>query len=117
MREIKNPRQIKGEMTRRWFSDAALDLIVWLDYNNDIAAFQLCYDKPFAEHALSWHRDEGFLHDRVDDGEGNPGTYKGTPILLPDGEFDQKAIAEKFRQAAKTIDSGTADFIYKKLQE
>lgn len=104
-------------MPRRWFSDDAMDLIVWLDENDNIAAFQLCYDKPFAEHALSWRKDSGFMHNRVDDGEGRPGSHKGTPILVPDGGFNLKAIAEKFRQLAQDIDSRTAEFVIQKLQE
>ena len=116
LREIKSPRQIKDEMQRRWYSDDAMDLIVWLDEADNIAAFQLCYDKPFAEHALSWREDSGFYHNRVDDGEGRPGSHKGTPILVPDGEFSLKAIAEKFRKAAAEIDSGTANFIIEKLR-
>lgn len=116
LQEIKKPRQIKDEMPRRWFSDDAMDLIVWFDDDNTIAAFQLCYDKPFAEHALSWRRDAGFTHNRVDDGEGKPGSHKGTPILVPDGEFNLQAIAEKFREHAREIDSATAEFIIQKLR-
>ena len=117
LREINNPRQIKDEMPRRWFSDDAMDLIVWLDENDNIAAFQLCYDKPFAEHALSWAKDSGFMHNRVDDGEGRPDSHNSTPILVPDGEVNLKTIAEKFRKLAMDIDSGTADFVIQKLRE
>ena len=116
LHEIKEIRQIPDEKARRWFNDDTMDLIVWLDDNNDIDSFQLCYDKPFAEHALTWRKKSGFLHNRVDDGEGKPGSHKGTPILVPDGEFNLQAIADKFRQAAREIDDDVAKFVYLKLQ-
>jgi len=117
LQEIKNPRQIKDELPRRWFSDDTMDLIVWLDADNEIASFQLCYDKPFAEHALTWRKESGFLHNRVDAGEDKSGSHKGTPILVPDGEFNLNTIAEKFRQLALQIDNTIADFVILKLLE
>lgn len=117
LREIKDTRQVPGETPRRWFTDEATDLIVWFDANDAITGFQLCYDKPFAEHALTWRQDTGFLHDRVDDGEGKPGSYKGTPILVPDGQFNPAYITEKFSRAAQLLDKRIVDFILRKLQE
>ena len=117
LHEITETRQIPDEKPRRWFNDDTMDLIVWLDDNNDIDSFQLCYDKPFAEHALTWRKGSGFMHNRVDDGEGNPGSHKGTPILVPDGEFNLQTIAEKFRQAAPEIDDRVAEFVYQTLRD
>ena len=117
LREIKDTRQIQGETPRRWFTDKAMDLIVWFDDNDAITGFQLCYDKPFAEHALTWRQDAGFLHNRVDDGEGKPGSHKGTPILVPDGQFNLAEIREKFSRAAQLLDGGIVEFILHKLQD
>lgn len=116
LHEIRETRQIAEEKPRRWFTDETMDLIVWQDEDNGIDGFQLCYDKPFAEHALTWRKDSGFLHNRVDDGEDRPGSHKGPPILVPDGKFNLLAIAEKFRQAAREIDHGVAEFVYQKLR-
>ncbi|OGT81449.1 MAG: hypothetical protein A3J35_01240 [Gammaproteobacteria bacterium RIFCSPLOWO2_02_FULL_52_10] len=115
--EIKKTRRIKDELPRRWFADETMDLIVWHDKHNKILGFQLCYDKPVAEHALSWWHDTGFTHRRVDDGEGKPGSHKGAPILIPDGEFNLNQIADNFKAAAAAIDSKIADFVYRKLTE
>ena len=115
--EIKKTRRIKDELPRRWFADENMDLIVWHDKHNKILGFQLCYDKPVAEHALSWWHDTGFTHRRVDDGEGKPGSHKGAPILIPDGEFNLNQIADNFKAAAAAIDSKIADFVYRKLTE
>jgi hypothetical protein len=115
LREIKKTRRAREEMPRRWFADESMDLIVWLDRHGGVAGFQLCYDKPAAEHALSWWEGRGYAHNRVDDGEGRPGSYKGTPILVADGAFDIRDIAEKFRAAAAEIDPRIAEFVYRKL--
>ena len=116
LHEITETRQIHDERPRRWFSDASMDLIVWFNPDNDIASFQLCYDKPFAEHALTWRKESGFLHNRVDDGEAKPGSPKGTPILVPDGEFNLNAIADKFMELAREIDTTITDFVVQKLR-
>lgn len=117
LKEVRKTRQIKDEMPRRWFTDNAMDLIVWFGDDNKIAAFQLCYDKPFAEHALSWRPGSGFTHNRVDDGEGKPGGHKGTPLLVPDGEFNLMKIAEKFKSSSAEIDNDIAEFIYNQLNK
>ena len=115
LQEIKKTRRAQDEMPRRWFADETMDLIVWLDKRGRVVGFQLCYDKPVAEHALSWHEDSGYTHNRVDDGEGKPGSHKGTPILVPDGEFSLREIADKFQAAAASIDGKIAEFVYRKL--
>ncbi len=115
LREIKNARQIKDELPRRWFNDDEMDLIVWIDESKEIAGFQLSYDKPHSEHALTWKRDVGFCHNRVDDGEGRPGRYKGTPLLIPDGTFDPNLIASRFLENSADIDQQISQFVYEKL--
>jgi hypothetical protein len=112
--EIADPRQIPGEGRRRWFRDDYFDLIVWLDDHEEIFGFQLCYDKFHNERALTWRRDRGFRHERVDDGEIT-GHIKMTPILIPDGEFAWQDVAARFRAAAAGIDPGVAGFVYRKL--
>jgi len=100
--EQQNVRQIEGEGTRRWFFDQDFDLIVWYS-DNKPTGFQLCYDKQSKEHALTWKRDEGFLHSAIDDGESAWSSPR-TPVLVPDGHFDVRRVADRFSKVSATID-------------
>jgi len=113
--EIKNPRQIEGEGRRRWFADSYFDLIVWYGRAGDLEGFQLCYDKGRDERALTWREDQGYAHERVDDGEVT-GRAKMTPVLVPDGAFAHSAIAERFRTESAKIDPEIAGFVYDRLR-
>lgn len=118
LKEYRNVRQVTGESRRRWFTDEYFDLIVWIDDEQDeIVGFQLCYDLERRQHALTWHKETGFTHHRVDDGENRPGKLKATPILVPDGTFHSQAIATKFKRASQTIEEPLATFIYNKILE
>jgi hypothetical protein len=113
--EIANPRQVPGEGLRRWFADRYFDLIVWYEREGAaIAGFQLCYDKEREERALTWRRGTGYDHKRIDDGDIT-GRMKMTPVLIPDGTFDYKAVAERFRRESETIDPEVRELVYKKL--
>jgi hypothetical protein len=109
--ELSNPRQIPGEGRRRWFRDDFFDLIVWYADDGGLTGFQLCYDKLEHERALTWTRDGGYHHHRIDDGE-TPGHPKMTPVIVPDGVFDQGPVAERFRAASISIDREVAGFVY-----
>jgi hypothetical protein len=115
LREFPNVRQIDGESKRRWFSDEYFDLIVWLDEKEDIVGFQLCYDIFKSQHALTWRKESGFTHHRVDDGENRPGKLKASPVLVSDGYFEYKEIAEKFKIASPSIEARISTFVYEKL--
>jgi hypothetical protein len=117
LREIRNTRQVPSEHPRRWFTDEDMDLVVWLGDDDSIVGFQLAYDQIRSEHALTWKYQSGFQHDSVDNGEGRPGKYKATPILIPDGEFSAPVIAERFKERATDIDEVVSGFVYAKLLE
>lgn len=104
LREVKHVRQIPGESFRRWFSSETFDLIVWHDQDHSITGFQLCYREGVDQKALTWQRDTGFTHKRVDDGEGRPFRPKMTQILVPDGIFERDHILALFENESKTID-------------
>jgi predicted acylesterase/phospholipase RssA len=104
----------KGELHRRWFGDRDYDLIVWYDEAGEICAVQLCYDKQAGEHALTWTREKGFAHNRIDDGEITGG-HKRTPLLVPDGIFDAERVAENFREAAGELEPELAEFVYEQI--
>jgi len=113
--EISHVKQIQGEPKRRWFIDEFFDLYIWFDDSNGIVGFQLSYDKKRHCRALTWWQDKGYLHDKIDDGEGRPGQHKSTPILAPDGIFDKKAIADAFVKASAGLDEGIIKFISEKI--
>ncbi len=110
LKEVSNVRQITGEGSRRWFTDQTFDLILWYDDKNEISGFQLCYDKKVRERALTWRKDKGFSHERVDDGE-LPGRMKMSPVLAPDGSFDAAAIASRFHRESAEMDRDIARFV------
>jgi hypothetical protein len=62
-------KAVRGDYDRRWLSDDFFDLIVWYRPDDTIHGFQLCYDKPYWERALTWLSDRGFSHMEVDSGE------------------------------------------------
>ena len=112
LNEIRQVRQVPGEPRRRWFFDKDMDLTVWFDPLADIMGFQIVYGRPMDPHALTWWRDSGFYHHRVDDGE-RPGTIarKGTPILEPDGSFELSALSTAFDALSREIDPAIASFV------
>ncbi len=107
-------RQVPEEPKRRWFADDYFDLIVWLGRKAEIIGFQLCYDKEGDERSLTWHKDSGFSHNRIDSGELER-PYKATPILLADGPFDYAAVARLFEERSRTMDARTAKFVLDRI--
>jgi len=117
LKEILDVRQVPGDAHRRVFFSDDMDLTVWFDGRDDILGFELSYDKEKNERAVRWNREEGFLHQKVDDGENRPGRYKSTPILVPDGVFPAQKISRLFQENSRDIDQSFANFIYRKLLE
>jgi hypothetical protein len=112
---LKEFTQAATKGDRRWFSDDYFDLIVWYDANT-ITGFQLCYDLPGNERALTWRMIGGYGHDRVDEGE-TPFRAKRTPILLRDGTFDKDGVAKEFDRRSRKIDQAIARLVYTKITE
>jgi len=110
LQEVKDVRQIPGEGRRRWFASVYFDLIVWYEDDGSLVGFQLTYDKPTQERALTWRAGRGFSHEKVDDGEV-PGQAKMAPVLMPDGLFDARAVAVRFRQESAKIDQEVASLV------
>ena len=113
LRAITSQRQSKTP--RLWFSDQNHDLFIWLDKLHEPMAFQLSYNKIDDEHCICWHCDKGFSHDRIDSGEDPEGSYKMTPIMVPDGKFDHKKLAQEFQLISADMEPRLANFIYQKL--
>jgi hypothetical protein len=117
LKEYSGVQQAAGQRPRRWFHSQDEDLIVWYAGDGSIHGFQLCYDKQRSERALTWLPGRGFSHDRVDDGEGSPLTYKRTPMLVADGVFDVHAMLKRFPQIAAALPREVFDFVGGKLRE
>lgn len=114
--EVPHPRQIPGEGHRRWFADRYFDLIVWYAApGGEVTGFQLCYDKPGSQRALTWKASRGYRHERVDDGE-TPGGFKMSPVLVPDGVLDTESLVRRFRSAAERIDAQVRDLVLGRLE-
>ena len=114
MRELPSSHE-KGGLRRRWFSDPSWDLIVWFEPGGAIRGFQLCYDRAGDERALTWTRDAGYSHDRIDDGEGNP-TKNRSPVLVSDGIFPASEIVKRFARDAAEIDPSIRDFVIARIR-
>lgn len=106
--------QHEGEPRRRWFADDYFDIIVWLDQNETLLGFQLCYDKKRNEHSLTWTRSGGFQHDLIDDREESP-AKKESPILIADGPFPADKVMERFITDSEGIEQEIRSFIIEKL--
>jgi hypothetical protein len=104
------------DSNRRWFSDDYFDLVVWYDEAGSVSGFQLCYDKQGTERALTWLRDEGVDHRKIDSGEDSP-LKNMSPVLIPDGAIPYDMLLRQFRTRANALDSAIAGLIENKLQE
>jgi hypothetical protein len=114
LREMSRVRQDPDEPARRWFADDYFDLIVWMGPDGEISGFQLCYDKPGDERALTWQSKTGFQHNRVDSGDLQR-PFKASPILITDGHFDAAAAARLFREHSTGMDKRVAEFILQQI--
>lgn len=115
LHKVDNADPSDGNLRRQWFADEYFDLFVWTDDKGAIMSFQLCYDKGHDEHALTWKDPSTYVHQRVDDGESHPGRSKATPILLADGIFNFKKIADRFKSESTAMSPALSGFVYEKL--
>jgi hypothetical protein len=102
LQEVLAVRQVAGEGRRRWFTSEVADLFVWYDGKGDLAGFQFCYDKPMAEHALTWRKDSGFTHQRVDPGDWTGG-MKGTSVLAASSRWAATTLLARFRRVSDAL--------------
>ncbi len=117
LHEVEKVRQYPEEGFRRWFTDRSMDFIVWYEdeTQQQINGFQICYDKMDNEHALTWYRESGFSHNKIDDGEV-PFSTKMSPVLVADGLPPYQKIFSLFQGVAGDVDKDLRDFVEAKLQ-
>lgn len=114
--ETSNVRQTPGDGTRRrWFSDGKMDLIVWYGGASEVTGFQFCYECAHESKAITWQEGRGYLHCGIDDGEGQAGVSKQTPILVSDGTFDKGVVLAAFRAASEGIEPALRSVVTDKL--
>jgi len=117
--EIENPRQNDNEK-RRIFSDDYFDLYIWLDDNDEVSGFQLCYDKNRGERAFTWQKSSEYSHLKVDDGEDTDGIfngYKQKPMLVADGMFPKERVRDIFENRSANLPAEYRALIHKKITE
>ena len=114
LREIKPVKQNPDEGFRRWFTDEYWDLYVWTDEDEEITGLQLCYGKPNDEHALTWFRDRKFIHTKISSSRPFAGNVM-SPILVADGLFDNKSVAERFWNDGRHIEEELRWFVREKI--
>lgn len=105
----------QDEPDKRWFTDHDTDLFVWLDKDEQIIKFQICYNKGKNEHALTWQIDQGFAHHAVDDGEEKVMKMKKSPILVQDGNVDVETIQTIFTEQGRELPAFIYNFVLDSL--
>lgn len=115
LREIATQRTDSQGYRRRWFQSEKMDLYTWHTDAGTIMGFQLAYDRLSSERAITWMRDKGFFHARVD--EGRPGFVASTPFLVPASGFDAYRVHCEFVTQAAQIDRTIALLVARKLRE
>lgn len=100
---------------RRWFTDDYFDLFMWYEADGAIHGFQLCYDKPARERALTWTRANGFQHSGIDSGEALFSNL--TPILIADRNFPVSKVLREFAQRSSGLEREIEELIRLKIVE
>ncbi|MFP4376395.1 MAG: hypothetical protein ACLFP4_05075 [Spirochaetales bacterium] len=98
------------EGRRRWYTDEAMDLIVWYS-GSDVTHFQLCYDKQHEQHAIVWSSDGLLRHQRVDTGESRPGSPKSAPIIAQEANKEIGELEIDFLRRAENLDPILVSFV------
>ena len=60
--EIKNAKKFDNGKRIKWFSSNYFDLTVWYDDDMNIVLFKLSYDINLNQNALTWKKDQCFIH-------------------------------------------------------
>ena len=114
--EIKETSQKRGEPKKRWFSSSSMDLFIWLNDDEEIVSYQLTYNKPNDEKALTWSKEHGFSHLGVDDG-ARPGKYPASPLLVEDGVFDPSKLVTMLIENSAELEPSIKNFIVSGIEE
>ena len=115
LRQVKDVSQKPGEPTRCWFSSPRMDLFVWIGENEEVLSYQLTYDKPDAEKALSWKKGTGFSHFCVDE-DLRPGCHPSSPLLKRDEKNDAFKVVALFHKNSGYLQPCLKQFIISSIK-
>ncbi len=115
MQEFERVRQDK-EGFKRLFTDDKFDLYVWYTKKHgSVTGFQLVYDKCANLKAFTWIKDKGYCHNRINGYDSN--RWNLTPILVADGYFDRKSIANRFLEHSKRIEKEIVELVFRTIMD
>ena len=114
MQEVDDP-QSHGEPDRRCFRDDFFALYVFGE-DDDITAFQLCYDRFDDEHAFTWMEGRAHHH-RVDAPGSEAGELPVRPVRESGTVFPVHRIMERFRAASENLPDAVRALVLRVLQE
>jgi hypothetical protein len=100
LKEVRDVRQVPGDARRRVFFAEGLDLTVWFDRDGAVMGFELCYDKGKNERAVRWKSGQGFVHQKVDDGENRPDNKRARQSWSPTASSPPKKYPGSLKRAA-----------------
>lgn len=115
MQEFDKVRQDPAGF-KRYFYDNDFDLYVWYTRKEgDITGLQLIYDKATDPRALTWIKNKGYSHNRID-GYDSRSFVSLAPILVADGLFDTGAILDRFRLHSDGLPPDIVHLVEEKLK-
>lgn len=111
-------RQVGGDLSengliRRSYASDYFDLFIWLDDQDQVIEFQLCYDKMGKERVLTWNQHGTITHRKVDAGKQQ---RQMTSIYTPDGALPKSEVRSRFQQNSRALDQRLAEFIIDKIE-
>ena len=113
----KAPKKpVRGDYDRRWLSDDFFDLVIWYRPDDTVYGFQLCYDKPSRERALTWMSDRGFSCMEVDSGDPVSPPNQ-TPILVSDVSFPADRVLHEFTRRGSVLPVEVRQLVADKITE
>ncbi len=107
LRELNHRDHESGKT--RWFADEYIDLFVWYQADR-IIGFQLCYDKPGTERAITWKDDGSCLHTSIDSGE-QAFAFDMTAVLVNAAASQRNTVIQDFVARSQNIDGLLVEFI------
>ncbi|MES2572808.1 MAG: hypothetical protein V4710_22485 [Verrucomicrobiota bacterium] len=109
-------RRIENDFDRCWITDDYFDLYIWYEPDGGIHGFQLCYDKPCGERALTWTKSRGYRHSKVESGEETP-TSNRAPLLVQEKAFDVEGVRNEFLLRSSGVDLSIRELVLARMEE
>lgn len=114
MYRLKDPLQTEEGIRNDWYVNDFFDLVIWFDSCSDeFLGFQLCYDKLYNEHSVTYKKGGSFSHDRIQ----SSFSINGSPMVICNGDFTNKSIIHKFEEESKNIEPGIRNEVLQRLYE